>query len=357
MPNLTLGDKGKRVTMPKRTIVVIGASAGGLSAFRTIVGALPADFPAALFIIQHVAATGPGLLPELLASAGPLPARHAVDGAAIRPGTITVAPPDQHLLIQRGHVHLVRGPKENGFRPAIDAGLRSAALAYGPQMIGVILTGMLDDGTAGLLAVKRYGGLAIVQEPEEAPYPSMPANARRYVAVDLVCPIAEIAPNLVKLVTPPAPAFAPPEHAQTEREQRTTAIEPDRADQAAQIGAPSIFSCPTCGGVLVEYYDNALLRYRCQIGHAYSPESFLAEQAAAHDTALWTAFRALNERVNFAQRLTEEARRLNDAKGVQRFHQLREQAQAQQERLRRLLLQFNDAPTEPDDPPPPPKHQ
>lgn len=339
--------------MPKRTIIVIGASAGGLSAFRTIVGALPADFPAALFIIQHVAPSGPGLLPELLTHAGPLPARYAVDGAPIQPGTITIAPPDRHLLIQRGHVHLVRGPKENGFRPAIDASLRSAALAYGPQVIGVILTGMLDDGTAGLLAVKRYGGLAIVQEPAEAPYPSMPANARRYVDVDHVCAIAEVAPQLVQLAATSAAAFEPPHHGQTEHEQRMSAMETALPEHAAQIGRPSIFSCPTCGGVLVEYYDEALLRYRCQVGHVYSPESFLAEQAEAHDTALWAAFRSLNERVNLAQRLIEEAHRLNDNQGLQRFQQLREQARTQQERLRRLLLQPHAAPAEPDTSPPP----
>jgi two-component system chemotaxis response regulator CheB len=161
----------------------------GLAAFRAFVSAFPAGLPAALFVVQHLRASGPSLLPELLGAVSPLAARHPVDGEPIQHGTIYAAPPDHDLVIRPGHVHLVRGPKENGFRRAIDATFRSAAHAYGRWVIGVVLTGMLDDGTAGLLAIKRRGGLALVQEPRDALYPSMPESACRYVEVDIVCPL------------------------------------------------------------------------------------------------------------------------------------------------------------------------
>lgn len=167
--------------MPGRDIIVIGASAGGVAAFRTIVRALPPDLPAALVFVQHMSPSEPSLLPELLTSVSPLPVCQPVDGERIRHRHVYLASPDHHLLIQPGQLRAVRGPKENGFRPAIDATLRSAAESYGPRVIGVILTGMMDDGTAGLLAVKRHGGVALVQDPREAAYPSMPTNACRYV--------------------------------------------------------------------------------------------------------------------------------------------------------------------------------
>jgi two-component system, chemotaxis family, protein-glutamate methylesterase/glutaminase len=328
--------------MAARDIIVIGASAGGLAAFRSIVGALPPDLPAALVIVQHLAPSAPSLLAELLSRSGPLPARQPVDGETIPHGMIFVAPPDQHLLIQPGHFHLVRGPKENGFRPAIDATMRSAALAYGPRVSWVILTGMLDDGTAGLLAVKRQGGFAIVQDPHEAPYPSMPVSASRYVDVDLICPVAAIAAHLRELVTTAADmesasTMVGQMDEQSERELRISALDRAAIAQSGQMGVPSTFSCPDCGGVLVEYYDGDLLRHRCQTGHVYSPASFLAQQGEELEHALWAAFRALNERVSLADRLAAEAQRQNDTSGAQRFSQLRAQAAAQQEWIHQLL--------------------
>jgi two-component system chemotaxis response regulator CheB len=326
--------------MAGRDIIVIGSSAGGLAACRAIVAALPADLSAALFVVQHVPASGPSLLPELLSQVGPLAARHPVDGEAIQPRRIYVAPPDQHLLIQRGHLHLVRGPKENSFRPAIDATFRSAALSYGARVIGVILTGMLDDGTAGLLAVKRHGGVAIVQDPREAPYPSMPESACRYVDVDVVCPVAEIAQQLVALSAGRSAAGgSAPMDERTGLEAGASVIDPAAVQQAKGIGRPSPFSCPDCGGVLVEYYDGDLLRFRCQVGHAFSPASFLAQQTEGLDMTLWSAFRALDERATLANRLAEEAGRLNDQIGQRRFRQLQTLAEVQKERLRLILIQ------------------
>jgi two-component system chemotaxis response regulator CheB len=323
--------------MTGRDIVVIGASAGGLAAFRTILSALPADLPAALFVVQHLSASGPSLLPELLGAVSPLAARHPADGEAIRHGTIYVAPPDHHLVIQPGHLHLVRGPKENSFRPAIDATFRSAAHAYGQRVIGVVLTGMLDDGTAGLLAIKRRGGLALVQEPREAAYPSMPESACRYVDVDIVCRLTEIAPQLIRLVHAGADGEEGQMDDRTELEVDISRLEQAALQRADQIGTPSPFSCPDCGGVLAEYYDGELLRFRCQVGHAFSPASFFAQQTEGLDGSLWAAFRALDERANLASRLAREAQRLNDDIGEQRFARLRAQAEAQKEQLRQVL--------------------
>lgn len=185
--------------MPGHDMVVIGTSAGGLEQLLWIVRRLPADFPAAICIVQHVAATGPSLLPEILTHAGALPAIHPSDKTPIQHSHIYVAPPDRHMLVRNGHLHIVRGPKENGFRPAINATFRTAALAYGPRVVGVILTGMLDDGTAGLLAVKRRGGTAIVQDPASAAFPSMPESACRYVAVDAVLLVADMPALLERL--------------------------------------------------------------------------------------------------------------------------------------------------------------
>lgn len=320
--------------MPHHDIMVIGMSAGGLEASIAIVSALPAAFPAALFVVTHMPAQGPSFLPDILSNAGPLPAMHVGDGMAIEPGKIYCATPDHHLLIEPGHIHSVRGMKENGFRPAIDATLRTAARAYGSRVVGVILTGMLDDGTAGLLAVKRRGGIAIVQDPAEALYPSMPSTARRYVALDAVLRLAEIAPMLVRLTNEPAPApkeIAVDDH--IDLEARISQLDRDALERADTLGVPAPFSCPDCAGVLMEFYDGDLLRFRCQIGHAYSPESLVAHQTDQVDATFWSAFRAVDERATLLLRLAREAQRLNDTTAVQRFTQFAKRAEQQKEQL------------------------
>src|SRR5262245_61653566 len=179
--------------MPKQDIVVIGTSSGGLAALRQLVSHLPGDLPAAVFVVQHSSPHTHSLVPSLLSRAGPLLAQHAVNGEPIRLGRIYVAPPNHHMVIEDGRVRLTQGPRENRFRPAIDPLFRTAAYTYGPRVVGVILTGALDDGTAGLWAVKDRGGVALVQEPDEAMYPSMPLSALRHVKVDQTLPVAEIA--------------------------------------------------------------------------------------------------------------------------------------------------------------------
>lgn len=199
--------------MPHRDVIVVGTSAGGVEALRELAAALPPDLPASVLIVLHLSPGGPGLLPAILNRAGPLPAAHATDGEELRRGRIYVAPPDFHMLVADGRLRLARGPRENLHRPAIDALFRSAAAAWGPRVIGVVLTGALDDGTAGLGAIKRTGGVAVVQDPEEAAYPSMPRSALRNVRVDHCVPLAEIPPLLDQLSREPladGPAPVPP---------------------------------------------------------------------------------------------------------------------------------------------------
>jgi len=190
--------------MPGRDIIVVGASAGGVEALIKVVHGLPADLPAAIFVVLHIPAQGSSLLPDILNRAGPLKAIHPTDNAEIERGHIYIAPPDHHLLVEQGHVRIVRGPRENRHRPAIDLTMRSAALSYGPRTIGVILTGALDDGTAGLRAIKLRSGLAVIQDPKDALYSSMPRSALEHIQVDYCVPLAEIGPLLTQLAYQPA---------------------------------------------------------------------------------------------------------------------------------------------------------
>jgi two-component system chemotaxis response regulator CheB len=182
--------------VPGHDIITIGASAGGVEAFKKIVHELPPALQAAIFVVLHISPEGPSVLPDILNRAGPLPALHPRDGDKIQLGKIYIAPPDHHLLIRRGHIHLFRGPKENNVRPAIDPLFRTAARAYGPRVIGVVLTGVLDDGTAGLLAIKARGGITVVQDPDDALFSGMPESAMKYADVDHCLPLAFLSPLL-----------------------------------------------------------------------------------------------------------------------------------------------------------------
>jgi two-component system chemotaxis response regulator CheB len=242
-----------------------------------ICAGLPADLPASVFVVEHISPTSKSVLPDLLSKAGPLPAKHPMDGEPIRSGQIVVAPPDFHLLLQDGHVLLRRGPQENRTRPAIDPLFRSAAVAYGPRVIGVVLTGLLDDGTAGLQAIKRCGGTCVVQDPDDAQWPDMPRRALERDGVDHVATPAEMPALLDRLCREPAGPKLPVPPS-LEIEGRIAAQELGPAD-VPTLGEPSALSCPVCGGVLNEVLEDGTARFRCQTGHAFTSEGLVVAQS------------------------------------------------------------------------------
>jgi two-component system chemotaxis response regulator CheB len=288
-------------------IVVIGASAGGVEAISAIVAELPADLRAAVLVVLHLS-RGKSVFPEILNRVSAMRASHPADGEVLQYGRIYVAPPDHHMVVEADTVRVVHGPTENGVRPAIDPLFRSAARTYGPRVVAVVLTGSLDDGTAGMAAVKEARGVGIVQDPAEAFAPSMPRSALQAVKVDHILPLREI-PLLISALTRETAVDARPLHGP-----HLQPMEPDLAEAAIAIhskdrpGRVSVFSCPECHGTLWEADDGGILRFRCRVGHVYSPESMLAAQTDSVDRALWAALRSLEERAALTRRLSERAR-------------------------------------------------
>jgi two-component system chemotaxis response regulator CheB len=321
----------------RRNIVVIGASAGGVEAITSLAKDLPADIPASLFVVSHLLPESSNHLVDALNTTGPLPAKSAEDGEDIRTGVIYVAPPDRHLLVKRDCVRVTRGPRENRWRPAIDPLFRSAAVAYGPRVLGVVLTGMLDDGTAGLLAIKRCGGLALVQDPEEAPFPEMPHTALANVAVDHKLPIRELAAAIARLVREPAGASVqPPQDVVIEARIAETGYS-DEALSAA-TGRLSALSCPECGGPLWEGSAGELSRYRCRVGHAYGARSLLSAQDEALEAAVWAAIRLLDQRANVLAQLAAKDREAQRLRMVAHHEKLAHEARQHAIALRALLV-------------------
>ena len=255
----------------QREVVAIGASAGGVEALRQLAASLPPELPAAVLVVLHVLPTGTSVLPHILGRAGPLPAGSARHGERLERGRIYVAPPDHHLLLWDGRVQLTHGPRENGHRPSLDPLFRSAARAYGERVIGIVLSGTLDDGTAGLRMIHEVGGATIAQDPEEALYPGMPRSAIDNGAADHVVRMPEMADLICMLIdTPIEPRPDPPD----EPDAALPGPSLDIADtRAARWGEPSGLTCPECGGALWEQQEGDLVRFRCHVGHAYSPES------------------------------------------------------------------------------------
>lgn len=333
-------------------LVVIGASAGGVSALLQLVQTLPRDFAAPICIVQHVG-NNPSYLPGLLAKRGPLRAEHARDRQPLVPGVIHVAPPDHHLLVQERLLLLTRGPRENHTRPAIDPLFRSAALSWGGRAIGVILSGFLDDGTAGLAAIKERGGTAIVQDPETAEHGSMPESAIAHVAVDFTLPVPQIGPLLHRLVgagapADPAPAQPPAGRAPAEALVREVAINMGdaRVDELEGIAVPSSLTCPDCGGALWEVESQRPLRYRCHTGHAFTARTLEHAQREAGEQALRSSVRALQEREILLRRMANITRATGDPRqasaAVAHADRLREQVRT----LRGFAETIDDAPHE-----------
>ncbi len=283
----------------KRDIVVMGASAGGVEALQKVVRGLPKKFNASLFVVLHLGKES--FLPEILQSRTALPVAWAKDLEKIKPGRIYAAPFNSHLMLELGTVRLVHGPKENNHLPAIDPLFRSAASVYGPRVIGVVLSGTLDDGTAGLMTIKAKGGQAVIQDSKDALFPEMPLNAMKYIKPDFVLPAAQIGAMLGRLAD-----------AAIEKELRTAGLKEVKRNHTP-------FTCPTCQGVLSEYLHGNLLQYSCEVGHKFSPETLLKEQSGALESALWSAYRALEEDITLAQRLASSARERGDYRMARRL--------------------------------------
>jgi two-component system, chemotaxis family, protein-glutamate methylesterase/glutaminase len=274
----------------RRDVVVIGASAGGIEALRRLIGALPHDLPAAVCVVLHMSASSPSALSGILARAGTLPSRQAQDGDQLVPGEILVAPPDHHLIVEQDHVRLTVGPRENNHRPSVDALFRSAAESAGERVTGVVLSGMRDDGSAGLAVIKANGGLALVQDPDEALHPGMPQSAIANVAVDAVLRCDDLAEAITDAAWggPRRPATA-------------TSV------PGAIPGSELTIVCPECGGVLSERMEAGVPRWACHVGHLYSPSSLNGAQGTEVERALWMAMRMLRDRAALLRRMAEHA--------------------------------------------------
>jgi two-component system chemotaxis response regulator CheB len=318
----------------------MGASAGGVPALCEVVAGLPRDLPAAVFIVLHISPHPNSALPTILNRCGKLPASHPEDGAAIEPGRIYVAPPDRHLTIDDSRVCVSRTPKENGHRPALDVLFRSAARHHRRRVVGVVLTGNLDDGTAGLLAIKRHGGIAVVQDPATADYPGMPTSAIETVEVDHVLPLTLIPQLLTDLAHQPV----------EEKEEEEVAVPDDPSDRLANLdvgggnaaegyGLPSGVTCPECHGTLYDRRDEAGIGFICRVGHAYSPESLVAAKSEEIDSALWAAVRALEESAALSRRLQRRMEDIGKGGMERRYAERANDAERYADVLRKILIE------------------
>lgn len=315
--------------MVGRDIIVVGASAGGVDALALLAGGLPPGLVASVFVVCHFPAAGRSVLPEILSRAGPLLARHAADGERFLPGQIYIAPPDHHLeLVPGGRMRLTQQARENHHRPAIDPLFRSAARHYGSRVIGVILTGSLYDGVAGLMAIRAAGGVAVAQDPHDALVAAMPQNATEIAGVDHLVPAAGLPHLLVELVREPVTSHSGGQ-AMDPIESMPATVDKDMNDQVhnKRRGDVSVFTCPECGGSLWQVDETGLIRFRCHVGHAYNGEILLAEQTETLEAALWTAVRIFREKSVLSRQIAAGERdRGNDATAA-RFEEQATQSQ------------------------------
>ena len=327
------------------TLIVMGASVGGVSALSTIFAALPANFPAAILAVMHVGARN-SVLPEILSKTSALPVRFAEEREPVRAGRILLAPPDRHMLVAnlagQAMVELTRGPKENHTRPAIDPLFRTAAAAFGPKVVGVVLSGYLDDGTAGLQAIKACGGKALVQEPQDAVAPSMPQSAIDHAGVDWRLPCAEIGPALLALASG---ALAPADAAQSSPPvPQWVAVENRFArgvgnmEQLEKIATPSTFTCPECQGTLWELHGQKPQRFRCHTGHSFTVQTLGELQHEKAEDAIWAAVRALQEKEKLYLNLAAKAQAWLHPGTASEYAAKARQAGEQADMLKRALL-------------------
>ena len=329
--------------MPQHDIVAIGGSSGSITAIREICSGLPADFPAAVLIVIHVGASGRNFLAQIVDAHAVLPVTTAVDGERIERGHVYIAPADHHMLAIDGEIRLGRGPRENRTRPAIDPLFRSVAISCGTRAVAGVLTGYLDDGASGLADVKRCGGITFVQNPSDAAAPEMPLNALRASDVDYRAPLADIAALLVDLVRQESgPAVDCP--AGLELEVGIALGRPVHSSDIERIARPVALSCPACGGVLSKIERKPPLRFRCQVGHAFSVESLAADQESAVDEAVRVALRMLEERAQTLERLAREAQDSGWRAVAERYQARARDYRAYGDSLQRAVLATLGAP-------------
>lgn len=330
--------------MANRDIIVIGASAGGIEALQQLLRGLPDDLDASILVVLHTSGHAESLLPQIMQRASKLHVRHPRDGDHMRKGSVYIAPPDYHMIVEGNLIRVIPGPRENLHRPAIDPLFRSAAASYGRRVIGVILTGLLDDGTSGLMVVRARGGEAVVQDPATAMFSSMPQSALEEVPDAHVLHLREIPDLLVRLVR--EPLADPGQEAQPDKQEETEEVKIAEFDMSEienenRPGRPSGFACPDCGGVLWEQ-DDKFLRFRCRVGHAFTARHLGAEQRHATETALWSALRALEENAALYQRMAERAKSSDHKATSSRFRERAENITTNAHVLREFLLRVNE---------------
>jgi two-component system, chemotaxis family, protein-glutamate methylesterase/glutaminase len=332
-----------------RDVVAVGASAGGVEALRALVAGLPPDYPGAVLIVLHVPRDAPSALPAILTRSGPLPAATASDGETLRSGRVYVAPNDHHLLVLDGRIRLTRGPAENGHRPAIDPLFRSVARSFGRRAVGVVLSGSRDDGAAGLATIAARGGTTLVQDPADALYPWMPRSAIAHTQPDTIAPAAKLGGLIGGITAMDLPNTPPPaDDSLLDAEVAMSGLAPITTDELAVSAAG--YGCPSCGGSLFQIVERPVPRYRCRVGHAWSPESLLEEQAIALEGALWMALRALEEKSALSRRMAQSQTPRHNASGA-RFRDMADDAEAAGVTIRRLIAQLGSVASTNDDAP------
>ena len=314
---------------PQR-VIGVAASAGGVEALQQLVRQLPEDLDAAVCVVLHIPSNGRSLLAPILDRASRLEVVLAEHRARLRAGVVYVAPADHHLLVRSDRIELSSGPKENGVRPAADPMFRSLARSWGSAAVAVVLSGALDDGAAGALAVAQGGGYVMVQDPDDALVPGMPASALAVSPVHDVLPLAEMGDALIRLARAPLDELGEEERLSAEPDPAEMRLGPNRPD-----GAASGFTCPECSGALWELRDGELVRYRCRVGHSYSEDAMVSAQGTAVEAALWTALEVLEERGELLQRM---AKRMQDqSRSHRRFAQGAREAEERAATIRRIL--------------------
>lgn len=323
--------------MNQRDIIAIGGSAGGFRALRTILENLPPDLPAAILTTLHLNPDASESILRRTASTSPFRVAFAREGERIARGQVYVAPPDHHLIVDGERLLVRRGPMENGSRPAIDPLFRSAACHLRGRAVGVLLTGYLDDGVSGLIALRRCGGLIVVQDPDDAEVPDMPRNALERAEPHHVVPLSGMAPLLRRVIGGPAGSMAPPPP-ELELEVRISRQQEIGIELVEQVGTPSPFSCPECHGNLHEIRQADRVRYRCHTGHAYSLESLAAAQSQELERALSSALRALEERVHLLQRMSRDADTAGHNRIAEQFERRVKEYEGQAALIRNILV-------------------